>query len=232
VDLVRDVWQRALGVHSPPALIPALVTGVIVLALVVLAWRPLRLLVTICHEAGHAMVGVLAGRRLGGIRLRSDTSGVTVTKGRPSGPGMVATLFAGYPAASFVGLGAAWMGSRGYAAGLLWLLVLLLGLMLLSIRNIYGALVVLGGGAVVALASWYAPPAVLSFLAVGLAWVFLLGGPRAIGEVMASSTPQSDPGQLARLTHVPRLVWGLLWMAMALACLVVGAWLLLPVTPA
>lgn len=223
------MWQRALAVHAPPTLIPALVTGVFVLALVVLAWRPLRIPVTICHEAGHAVVGVLAGRRLGGIRLRADTSGVTVTKGRPTGPGMVATLFAGYPAASFVGLGAAWMASRGFAAGLLWLLVLLLGLMLLSIRNLYGALVVLLGGGAVALASWYAPPAVLSFFAVGLAWVFLLGGPRAIGEVMASSTPQSDPGQLARLTRVPRVVWGLVWMTLSLACLVVGAWLLLPV---
>ncbi|WP_051209423.1 M50 family metallopeptidase [Propionicicella superfundia] len=226
---MRDVWERALSVQQPLAFVPAAATGLVVLALVVLAWRPLRILVTVCHEAGHAVVGVLVGRRLAGIRLRSDTSGVTVTKGRPHGPGMVATLFAGYPAASVVGLGAAWLASTGHAAGLLWLLVVLLALMLLSIRNLYGALVVVVGGAAVALASWYAPPALLAFGAYGLAWLFLLGGPRAVVEVMRSATPQSDPGQLSRLTRVPRPVWGMAWLVLTVACLAAGAWLLLPV---
>ena len=43
------------------------------------------------HEAGHALTAVLTGRRLTGIRLHSDTSGLTLSTGRPSGPGMVAT---------------------------------------------------------------------------------------------------------------------------------------------
>ena len=39
-------------------------------------WRLARNIVTIVHEAGHALVAVLVGRRLQGIRLHSDTSGV------------------------------------------------------------------------------------------------------------------------------------------------------------
>ena len=42
---------------------------------------------TIVHEAGHAVAALLTGRRLAGIRLHSDSSGVTVSVGRPRGPG-------------------------------------------------------------------------------------------------------------------------------------------------
>ena len=41
-------------------------------------WRISRNVVTIAHEGGHAMIALLTGRRLDGIRLHSDTSGVTV----------------------------------------------------------------------------------------------------------------------------------------------------------
>ena len=72
-------------------------------------WRISRTAVTIAHEGGHAFVAVLTGRRLSGIRLHSDTSGLTVSVGRPTGPGMVLTGFAGYVAPSLLGLGVAGM---------------------------------------------------------------------------------------------------------------------------
>ncbi|MDO3398399.1 M50 family metallopeptidase, partial [Nocardioides sp. SOB44] len=62
---------------------------------------------------GPAVVGVLVGRRLLGIRLHSDTSGVTLSRGRPRGPGMVAMLAAGYLAPAVVGLGAALLLADG-----------------------------------------------------------------------------------------------------------------------
>ena len=73
-------------------------TGALALLLVVVAWPRVRLLVTVVPEAGHAVVAVLVGRRLTGIRLHSDTSGLTVSRGRPRGPGMVAMLAAASPA--------------------------------------------------------------------------------------------------------------------------------------
>lgn len=76
-----------------------LVIGLLALVLVNYgtSWRLLRNVVTIAHEGGHALVALLSGRKLNGIRLHSDTSGLTVSTGRASGPGMVFTLFAGYP---------------------------------------------------------------------------------------------------------------------------------------
>jgi len=229
MEYLTELWRRALATQPAPAPGVIAIIGVVSLAAVLVAWPLVRLLVTVCHEAGHAVVATLVGRKLRGIRVHSDTSGLTVSKGRPTGPGMVATLFAGYPTASVDGLGAAWLAGAGHAAGLLWLLVVLLALMLLKIRNLYGALVVAAFGAVVALASWYAPPIVLGWIAIGLAWLFLLAGPRPVIELLLRHSPGSDAAQLAGLTRVPKFVWNLVWLVLTVAALLLGgSWLLLP----
>jgi hypothetical protein len=227
MEFLTELWRRALATQPPPTQAVIAIIGAVALAAVLLAWPVVRLLVTVCHEAGHAVVATLVGRKLRGIRVHSDTSGLTLSKGRPTGPGMVATVFAGYPTASVVGLGAAWLAGAGHAAGLLWLIVVLLALMLFKIRNLYGALVVVGFGAVVGLASWYAPPVVLGWIAIGLVWLFLLAGPRPVVELLFRHSPGSDAAQLAGLTRVPKFVWNLIWLALTVAALLLGgSWLL------
>lgn len=227
MEVIAELWRRSLVVTPPPAPGESAVIAGLALAAVLLAWPLVRLLVTVCHEAGHAVAATLAGRRLSGIRLHSDTSGLTLSSGRPRGPGMVATLFAGYPAASLVGLGAAALAGAGYAAGLAWLLVLLLALMLVKLRNVYGALLVLALGGVVALLAWSATPVTAGWLAHGVAWLLLLAAPRPVLELLGSRQPGSDAAQLAALTHVPRVLWGLLWLAITLGALAGGVALLL-----
>jgi len=70
--------------------------------------------VTLVHEAGHAVVAVLTGRRLNGIRLHSDTSGLTVSSGKPRGAGMIATAAAGYLAPAALGLGSVLLVDAGH----------------------------------------------------------------------------------------------------------------------
>lgn len=228
MELLTELWHRAVTPHPPPGPAVSALIGGIALAAVLVAWPLVRLLVTVCHEAGHAVVALLVGRRLSGIRVHSDTSGLTVSRGRPRGPGMVATLLAGYPAASVVGLGAAWLAGAGYSVALLWLVVVLLALMLLQLRNIYGFFVVLATGAVVGVLSWYATPTVAGWLADGIAWLLLLAAPRPVIELLASKSPGSDAAQLAALTRAPRLVWTLLWLVVTVAALVLGATWLVP----
>ena len=75
------------------------------LALVAVGWRPLwrwtRTVVTIAHEGGHAVVAVLAGRGLSGIRLHADTlAGLERHKartGQNTFDACVAALLAGAP---------------------------------------------------------------------------------------------------------------------------------------
>lgn len=231
MSILEDLWRRAWVTTPVPDASALLVIGVVALACVVLVWPAVRMTVTVCHEAGHAVAATLAGRSLQGIRLHSDTSGLTVTRGRPTGAGMVFTLLAGYPAASLVGLAAAAVAGIGHAVAMLWLLVGLLALMLLKIRNVHGALVVLALGGALGVATWYAPAHLLGWLAYGLAWLLLLAGPRPVLELAFSrgrGTAGSDAAQLARLTHLPRIVWTLLWLAGTVGALVWGTALMLP----
>lgn len=227
-----ELWERATSVQPPLDDIWVLAIGV---AALLLTWTPfgyrlVRHLATLLHEAGHALIAVCVGRRLSGIRLHSDTSGLTVSRGRPTGPGMVATLLAGYPAPAVVGLAGAWLVGHGYAAGSMWALVVLCALMLLLIRNLYGLWVVLVTGAGVAVLSWTATPQVLSVVAYLMVWSLLLVAPRAVVELQRSRRgrrSKSDADQLAGLTRVPAGLWiGVFWL-ICIVCLVGGGWLLL-----
>lgn len=222
--------------------------AVLALAALALAWSPwgyrlVRHLVTLFHEAGHALVAVLVGRRLSGIRLHSDTSGVTLSRGRPTGPGMVLTLAAGYPAPALAGLAGAWLLAAGHPAAVLWLLVLACAVMLLLVRNLYGLWVVLVTGVAVASLTWVAVPAVVQSAGHLVVLSLLLAAPRSVAELHRARRrprtspvqsgvgggPVSDADQLARLTRIPALVWTAVFWVATLACLALGAWLLWPV---
>src|SRR5690606_14716552 len=164
----------------------------------------------------HALAAVLTRRRLKGIRLHSDTSGLTLTRGRPTGPGMIVTAAAGYVSPSLIGLGAAWLAAAGHVTLLLWAVLALLACMLLMIRNVFGAVALLTvGGAVFAL-SWFAPPEVRAVGAYAGVWFLLLGAVRPILELRAERrrgrAANSDADQLARLTRIPGALWVMLFL--------------------
>jgi hypothetical protein len=199
-------------------------------------WRVSRTVVTIAHEGGHALVAVLTGRRLSGIRLHSDTSGVTVSVGPPTGPGMVLTALAGYLTPSLLGVLAAGLVTEGWTVPLLWLAVVLLLATLVYVRNWFGGLAVLFTGGLVGVVAWYGSADVqVAFCAV-LAWFLLFGGLRSVHELSQGRRRQlrrreypldSDADQLARLTGVPPGLWVGLFTAVALGALALGGWWLL-----
>ncbi|MEV7832423.1 M50 family metallopeptidase [Streptomyces subrutilus] len=227
------LWDRLTGIQTAPDLWLVVVTGVAALAAVGPRplWRLSRNAVTIAHEGGHGLLALLTGRRLDGIRLHSDTSGVTVSRGRPTGLGMVLTAAAGYTAPPLLGLGGAALLSAHRITLLLWAATALLLAVLVMIRNAYGALtVVLTGGAFL-LVSWLAPAEVQALFAYAVVWFLLLGGVRPVFELQAKrrhgGAPDSDADQLGRLTHVPPVVWLLLFHVVALCSLLGGGrWLL------
>ena len=232
IDSVSDLWDTLLGAQPDPPGLLVLVTAVI--ALVVVSFRPLwrvaRNAVTIAHEGGHALVALLTGRKLRGIRLEFDTSGLTLSAGRPTGPGMMFTLLAGYIAPSLVGLGGAWLLGGNRITLLLWLAVVLLLLMLINIRNVFGAVSVLVTGAIVFGVSWYASPQVQAAFAYVGVWFLLIGGVRPVFELQKlrgrGRMPESDADQLAGITHVPALFWVGVFLAVDLAALVIGGFML------
>lgn len=232
-DALARVWEDVSSRQPLPDARFVLATGAVALVLVLwpATWPRVRIGTTIVHEAGHALVAVLVGRRLQGVRLHADTSGVTLSRGRPTGPGMVAMLLAGYLAPAVLGLGAALLLADGRALLLLGSLVALLLLLLVWVRNGYGLLVVVLVGVGTALVSWYADPRTQSAAALLVAWLLLLAAPRPLVELLAAGRAGrrgSDPDQLARLTRVPSVLWVLLLLAANVAGLVVGVSTLAP----
>ncbi len=194
-------------------------------------WSLLRHVVTMAHEGGHAAVAAASGRRLTGVRLHSDTSGVTFSVGSPTGPGVVATLLAGYLAPSVLGLLGASAVARGHERAVLVATIGLLAVLLVLIRNVFGVLSVLvTGGALVALVGW-APTAWQSPAAHLLVWFLLWAGPRPVLELQRlrrdGQARMSDADQLARLTHVPGLFWVGMFLVLTVSATAWGGWLLL-----
>jgi len=228
MDLLLGFWETITTRNVPLSAAIAWLT-VAVAAVVVLVpalWRQSRHVITLVHEGGHAVAATLSGRRLGGIRLHSDTSGLTVSRGRPRGLGMVFTLVAGYTAPSLLGLGAARMLSLGYDVALLWLMLAALALMLVQIRNWFGLWSVAVSAAAVLGVSWFGSAGVQSVFALLVTAVLLFGAVRAVLELQrtrsrARHDRTSDADQLARLTHLPGLFWVSAFLIIGAAC----AWL-------
>jgi hypothetical protein len=230
---ITQVWDQVVGSQPDPAAWLAPATALAALAAVVPhgMWHRSRHAVTIAHEGGHGLVALLTGRRLDGIRLHSDTSGLTLSRGKPRGAGMVLTAAAGYTAPSLLGLAGAWLLAAGHITALLWSATALLLAMLVMIRNAHGLLtVVLAGGTFLAV-SWLTGAQVQAAFAYAVVWFLLLGGIRPVFELHRTRrrgrAPDSDADQLARLTHTPPALWLLLFHAVALGALLGGgAWLL------
>jgi hypothetical protein len=240
VNVLTRLWDQVYASQPAP---PAWVVGVTALAALLLvlntaSWRLAGKVITIAHEGGHALVSVLSGRRLEGIRLHTDSSGVTYSRGKRRGPGMVLTAAAGYVTPPLLGAGAAALLAARHPAALLWLALVLLAATFLAVRNLFGGLAVLVTAGSVFAVSYYAAPAVQAGFGYLAAWFLLFGGLRPVVELARGSlgssgrrqrwTRGSDADQLARLTGAPAGLWITLFVLVALAALVTGVVLLAP----
>ena len=194
------------------------------------SWRWTRTVVTIAHEGGHALVAVIAGRGLTGIRLHADTSGLTVSTGARRGPGLVLTFLGGYPAPSFLGIGGALLVAADRAALMLWIAIALLVATLVHVRNAYGVFAVLATGALVGAVAWWGEPRLQDGFAAALCWFLLFGGLRAVHELQRTGRRRhgtSDADMLGSLTWLPRGMWVLLFWLLGAMAVIVAAGILL-----
>ncbi|MPY79293.1 MAG: M50 family peptidase [Actinophytocola sp.] len=212
---------------GPAAAVP-LIAAAIAMAVVLLRgpWLVSRTVITIVHEAGHALVALLSGRRLHGILLHSDTSGVTVSRGKRTGPGMVLTSLAGYPAPAMLGvLFSALIGGGRQGVVLVACALLVLGVLVL-VRNAYGVFAVLVTAIALALIAAFGTRDVTAGFVYAITWFLLLGAVRAVVELQRKRrtglAADSDVDQLARLTGLPSTLWSLALGVLVVGCLVVG----------
>ena len=211
MDWVEEVRARVVPAPESAALTGPTVAAVLLVALVIVStpvtWTVARIVVTLAHELGHALVGMAAGRRFTGFVVRADMSGHAVTAGPARGLGLVATTWAGYPAPAVAGAGLAWAAVAGWAAPLLTALLVVLAVAAIRVRSLLTTAVVLATAAALAALWWWRSDQVQAAVLVGLALVLTVGAWRHVGALRASRSPDSDARALGRLTGLPAGVW-------------------------
>ena len=185
---------------------------------------PFRLFTTWIHECGHAVMTVLVGGSVTAITIEPDASGLTQSL-MPAGRivrGLVAS--AGYLGASVVGclLMAATRVERRARPILLGIGAFMLLTVVIWMRNLFGALVVLGWGIALLALARKGSGAVSRFIVSVLAIQVALNAVYDI-RVLFLVNGRSDAETMARLFVAPSWVWASLWMIASVAML---AWTL------
>jgi hypothetical protein len=177
---------------------------------------PLKIFVVLLHEISHGLAAVLTGGSIVSIQLGADQGGSCVTRGGSR----FLTLSAGYLGsllfgASFILLAAR---SRRDRAVVAVLGIALVAITLVYVRTLFGFAYGLLAGAALVLAARKLSEAVSDAILKILGAVSCLYAVWDIAsDVLLRDAPGSDASALARLTGIPAVLWGVLWIAAALA---------------
>lgn len=244
IEQLQDAWSAVTerwGVEaSPDPATFAIITGLVVaLAAVPPVWRVARQASTIIHEMGHVLAAWCTGRRVSGIKLHSDTSGVTLSRGKPNGPGLLVTFLAGYPAPGLLGVLLIWLGTTGHAGAALTVFQAVLVLALLLSRNVIGILSCL----LAALASgwiwWSNDPEIVGYTVVALGVFYALAGLRGSldlcrvhltgkrqSSAAVAATDASQAARAWRFLPLPAAIWLLFFVLISAGSATAVFWML------
>jgi hypothetical protein len=176
------------------------------------------------HEGTHAITGSILGFGIAGVEIRRNADGATSYRQATRGPRRVVTAFVGYLGPSAFGLGAAKLITLGYIVAVLWLAVIFLLFLLLHLAPpSFGFVTVPVAIALLYILIRHASAGLQVVVAYGMTWVLLLSGVRAAFQHGANA---ADAGTLSGITHLPRQLWALLWLAGTVGAVFIGVRLL------
>jgi Peptidase M50B-like len=181
---------------------------------------------TLVHESAHVIAGILTGRTIQGVKI-AEAGGGSTDMVPKSGCGYGIAAFVGYIGPSAAGLIAVGLISTGRMYAVLWLGLVLLAVMLVTIRNLFGGLVILMCGALLYLVLRYGTAGVETAFAYFVAWFLLISGIRLALRAAGSPKDVADAEILAGMTFLFRWVWCLLWLAGTIAALALGGKILI-----
>ncbi|HEY3448171.1 MAG TPA: M50 family metallopeptidase [Myxococcales bacterium] len=210
--------------------------GAIVLAVAVgvLAWDttaiyPLKLLVVLIHESGHAIAAKIAGGTVESITIDSLQGGLCTFRYEPTFFNTVLTSSAGY-------LGSAISGALLLIATLRfklgrWVLAFMsAGLVFVLIfwaRSLFTFGVTLAMAVALGLAAKFLPKDGAQLLATFLAVFNSLYALFDLRDDLWSAERRAgtDAAILAKATFIPSIVWAILWTLLAVALLGLALWI-------
>lgn len=180
---------------------------------------PLKIFVVFLHELSHGIAAVITGGSIEKIELSPQQGGVCYTSG----------------GIRFIVLSAGYLGSLLWGSLLLVLstrprldrpIVAVLGALTLLVTIVYvrtwfGFFYGIAASAVLLLVAMKLSVTVSSVLVKVIGVTSCLYAVWDIGsDVLFRSIPESDASQIAAMTHVPSVIWGVLWIAISLAVMV------------
>ncbi len=196
-------------------LLPLAFAVVFVLAFDSVLVYPFRLFVVLLHEVGHAVAAVLTGGRVLAIGISPDEGGVCLTRG--GWPFLV--LNAGYLGSLLFGALFLLLGARRRSATAVVAAIGVFSVLaaLLYVRTWFGFGYTLLAGVVLLLVATRLRPAASEWLLAAIGAMSMLYAVADIAsDVIFRHPGTSDAAALARLTYVPALVWGVVWIAVSL----------------
>lgn len=254
IDTVRSGWQFiadrwAVEQQPEPSTVLIVALATIVAVAIPRVWKPLRQASTIIHEMGHVLAAWATGRRVSGIKLHTDTSGVTVSAGKPRGFGMLATTLAGYPAPGVLAVLMATLLSFGNAGAALTVYQAVVAVALLLSRNVTGIVSCLISLVATGLVWWHNDATVVTYTVVALSTFYAIAGVRGTLDLihvhaapskakrqepervpeLKEKARTTDAGQAARawwLVPLPGLVWLGIFVVVSVLSGGVTVWLL------
>jgi hypothetical protein len=192
-------------------------------------WRFTTHAITIAHEGGHALFGVLFGRAVKHIKVTTGGGGETGFKGG-GWLGITISFLAGYLGPSIFGLAGAWMLVNGISPRSVLLMTLALMVTLfLMVRNFFGFIAVPITIAVIwAVAMRATEQAQLVFAYIWV-WFLLIGGVRQIPQLYRAWARggEADTGVLSKQTGFSSAFFVALFWLGSMSALVLGGVMLL-----
>jgi hypothetical protein len=206
-------------------------TGVVAAVLALPLWRFSMHAITLAHEGGHALIGMLFGGKLGKKKVHLNRDGGGFTNIEISGLGRVLMLLAGYLGPSAVGYAGAMMLVHDMEPRSVLMLSLVFAIFVLVLtRNPFGLLVSVATIALLWVSVSRAEQAAQRSIAYIWVWFLLMGGARKIPDLykgMLTQKGKSDAEQLQKTTLVGDVVWlFVFWLGSMAALVHAGAMML------
>ena len=212
-------------INQPSNLFYLILVLTLIITRIPLIGKYFRVVDTIIHETAHALMAVLTSGKVLSINLFADTSGSTVTKSSNKF-GMVMVSLAGYPVSSLTALLMMYLISTGNHLLIIFILVsIAITGMVLFIRNGYGLLWAGTFSVINFLVIYFDNPIVIKSLSIFYSLIILTDSVIAPMYLLVLSVTQSakagDATNLKKATHIPAVIWALLFTAIAVYC---GYW--------
>ena len=178
-----------------------------------------NLINTAIHEFGHALMALILEGSVKKIELFNDASGATTTSTKTKFGSFLVALI-GYPFSSFISYLIFYLLSVGYERGfLIGITILFLFMLLLWVRNIYGAIWILAfcaaNGYLIYLDNAEYIQMVTLLYAVFIAVDALISAFVVLFLSVKQKDKAGDAALLKKISGIPAFIWGLFFFGIA-----------------